>query len=82
MKSRCVASCYLKGHGPVDKGEIIDLEVDEFIDPFVANHFILLENKLPIEEVPSRAAPAKETAAPAKSKRAVNADDLPFMKGK
>ena len=109
MKMICTRACVLKGRGPCDKGDVVDVAPDRADDVFVKDHFRPAEIPPPQAEVPPPPCDVPPPQAevpqppcdvpppqaevpqpPAKASdekdrkgrgKAVNAADLPFMKG-
>ena len=116
MKMICTRACVLKGRGPCDKGDVVDVAPDRADDVFVKDHFRMAEVPPPPgdvpppqaevppppgdvqppqaevppppgdvpppqAEVPHPPAEASDEKAGKGRGKAVNAADLPFMKG-
>lgn len=95
MKMICTRACVLKGRGPCDKGDVVDVAPDRADEVFVKDHFRPAEVPPPQADVPPppgdvpppqaevpppQAEASDENAGKGRGK-AVNAADLPFMKG-
>ena len=81
MKMICTRACVLKGRGPCDKGDVVDVAPDRADDVFVKDHFRPAEIPPPPGDVPPPPAKAPDENAGKRRGKAVNAADLPFMKG-
>ena len=81
MKMICTRACVLKGRGPCDKGDVVDVAPDRADDVFVKDHFRPAEVPPPQADVPPPTAKASDEKAGKGRGNAVNAADLPFMKG-
>ena len=81
MKMICTRACVLKGRGPCDKGDVVDVAPDRAADVFVKDHFRPAEVPPPQAEVPPPPAKASDEKLNKSRGKAVNAADLPFMKG-
>ena len=81
MKMICTRACVLKGRGPCDKGDVVDVAPDRADEVFVKDHFRPAEVPPPQADVPPPTAKASDENAGKGRGKAVNAADLPFMKG-
>lgn len=80
MKMICTRACVLRGRGPCDPGDVVDVAPDRAADVFVKDHFRPAEAAAPSGDVPPSAKAADEKGNKPRGK-AVNAAELPFMKG-
>lgn len=88
MKMICTRACVLKGRGPCDKGDVVDVAPDRADEVFVKDHFRPAEVPPPQADVPPPPGDVPPPQAEASDEKAgkvcgkaVNAADLPFMKG-
>ena len=81
MKMICTRACVLKGRGPCDNGDVVDVAPDRADEVFVKDHFRMAEVPPPQADVPPPTAKASDEKAVKGRGKAVNATDLPFMKG-
>lgn len=81
MKMICTRACVLKGRGPCDKGDVVDVAPDRADEVFVKDHFRSAEVPPPQADVPPPTAKASDEKLNKGRVKAVNATDLPFMKG-
>ena len=81
MKMICTRACVLRGRGPCDPGDVVDVAPDRAADVFVKDHFRMAELPTPPADVPPPPAKAADEKGNKPLGKAVNAAELPFMKG-